>query len=172
MEPKFVAAALLSVAGLLLSTLSACATTTRPAYYEFAYGELRIDSHVNILNYRLSTRNEVIIEADQHYVTVGQIQQTRTTGGFYPIPNTLYMKWMVTTTGEVYQDTVDLEKLLPSDMDGKIIHASIDGAALSIYVIEKTDPFVKLPSDIPDCPVDLYRRTRCTRIYPDHWSNF
>lgn len=47
----------------------------------------------------------------------------------------LYVKWRVISTGEVYEDTVDLKRLLPSYIKGKRIYFIVSGSQLHVYLI-------------------------------------
>ncbi|MDH3354383.1 MAG: hypothetical protein OEL79_04120 [Chromatiales bacterium] len=46
----------------------------------------------------------------------------------------LYVKWQVKSTGEIYEDTVDLKRYLPGYISGYSIYFIVDGSQLHVYL--------------------------------------
>ena len=51
-----------------------------------------------------------------------------------PLGSSLYVKWREKSSGQAYEDTVDLRPLLPNDMTGQRIHFVVDGPRLYVYL--------------------------------------
>lgn len=153
-----------------LYALYACAAELRIVHHDFSFGDIngRENQDIKILNYRYGDDKTAPTRPSEDQLTTGHIPQRMSMGTFAPPADSLYVKWRVQSTGKIYQDTVKLKKLLPSDMNNKEIHFTIQGPQLSVYVIDTEKGH--LPGK--DCPVILYKDCKCSRIYPDHWTNF
>ena len=86
------------------------------------------------------------------------------THGVIPVGDFLYVKWRLRSTGEVFENTVDLKGKLPEDMTDHEITFVIDGGDLYVYLITPT----LQPVTVTKPPLRTWRsRFRISReIYP------
>lgn len=140
------------------------------AFYTFSYGGIGESPDIEILNYRYA--NPKVTGPADWGLASGHIAQGNGISGTMLVGDSLYVKWRVPSTGKVYEDTVDLKSRLPWSMDHKILHFSIKGPQLNIYLVEGDDSTQLHAIGAPDCPIKVYKDFKCTRIYPDHWANF
>ena len=161
---------LLLVASLALLALPACADNDRNFGFEF--GMLDPNKDVEILNWRYGNSKLAYSHAPDAYLAMGHIPEADDVNGMFPPGDVLYVKWRVLSTGKVYEDTVDLHSSLPRDMKDKTIHFAIKGAQLYVYLVEGITSKQLHARGAPDCPPVVYKPFQCTRIYPDHWTNF
>ena len=167
---------LCSAVGLMLCALQVGAAEeksgARMVNHGFSFGGLGVRENVGIeiMNFQYGASKAEGTYVDDASLTAGRVRQGGIVMGGMPVGDFLYVKWRILATGEVLEDSVDLKSLLPSDMDHKIIHFVLNGRQLIVYLIEGTTS-LHAPA-APDCPAASYGPSRCTRIYPDHWSNF
>lgn len=76
----------------------------------------------------------------------------------------LYVKWRIKSTGQEFEDTVDLRNRLPKDMTKHEVHFTIKESQLYVYLITPEPR----PPDMPvnDGPEEYSWRKTIT-IYPD-----
>lgn len=65
----------------------------------------------------------------------GQVRQSLNIIGEIRRPDSLYVRWLDLTTGKIYEDTVDLARLLPRDIAEHRIHFTVRGPQLFVYLI-------------------------------------
>ncbi|HTR34995.1 MAG TPA: hypothetical protein VMH80_03785 [Bryobacteraceae bacterium] len=159
----------LLAASLLLFALAAYAieqtSAPRWAFHNFNFGSVGIPENtgVEILAYQYGDSKVPGTYEEGHNLRWTNV------GGRMPVADFLYVKWRVLATGTVYENRVNLKRRLPSNMENKTIHFIVDGPKINVYLIINKEG--NKPGS-PDCPVHLYFHNKCTRIYPDHWSNF
>jgi len=93
----------------------------------------------------------------------GHIGQRRNINGPFPRGDSLYVKWRIKSTGEVFEDTVSLRERLPADITRNRIHFVIKGPQLYVYLIKPQ----KLPAGSPKGPLRMYSDLEVITIYPD-----
>jgi hypothetical protein len=160
----------LIAAGLILIGFSACALGSKEVFHSFEFDNLEGNKDIEILDYQYGDSNMAFTRPDKDYLATGHIQQAARISGMFPVGQFLYVKWRVNSTGKVYNDTVDLKSRLPLSMDHKIVHFEIKGPQLYVYLIKSRHAFHV--SSAADCQAKFYAELECTRLYPDHWSNF
>ncbi len=146
----------------------------RTVNHAFSFGGIGIPENVGIkiLNFQYGDSKAVGTYAEDGSLATGHVRQGGMVRGIMPVGDFLYIKWRILANGKVLEDRVDLKNRLPPDMDNKIIHFTINGEQLTVYVIEGNTPAQLHSSGAPDCPAPSYGDFRCTRVYPDHWANF
>lgn len=88
---------------------------------------------VEILNYEYSTRKP---DKDQLLGVGGnRVPQGSHISGGLPRGDFVYMKWRVRSTGQVFEDRVDLRSRIPGSIKEKTIYSVIDGNQLYILLI-------------------------------------
>lgn len=79
--------------------------------------------------------------------------------------DSLYVKWRLKATGDIYEDTVDLRKRLPSDISGHRVYFVIKGPQLYVYLVPPESK--KLPAGAAPNGPRMYRDLDVKTIYPD-----
>ncbi len=83
--------------------------------------------------------------------------------GFFRRAHRLYVKWRVLSTGNQYEETIDLRNRLPSDMTNHEVHFSIRDNQLYVYLITPE----RRPADsLPNGPIATQYLKTLT-IYPN-----
>ncbi len=127
------------VLGLAIAGLSACATGQKLTDHAFSF-DARWDSpDVEILNYRYGDSNLPGTRMPAALLREGGVSGSTGINGAFPRGDSLYVKWRIKATGEVFEDTVDMKSRLPEDITGQRIYFVIDGTQLYVYLISR-DP--------------------------------
>jgi hypothetical protein len=159
----------LAAVGLMLFALAAYAleqnSAPKWAFHTFNFGSVGSpeNSGVEILAYKYGDSKTPGTYDEGHALNWTNVS------GKMPVGDYLHVKWRVLATDKIYEDKVDLKSRLPSNMEDKTIHFIVEGPKLSVYLISDKEGNAR---GAPDCPAHLYFHNKCTRIYPDHWSNF
>jgi hypothetical protein len=66
----------------------------------------------------------------------GRSNQATHTHGAISLGDSLYVKWRVRSTGEVFEDTVDLKSRLPKEMEDQRIYFVVKGSQLYVYLTD------------------------------------
>lgn len=89
---------------------------------------------IEILNYEYSTRKP---DRDQLLGVGGnRVPQGSHISGGLPRGDFVYMKWRVRSTGEVFEDRVDLRSRIPGSIKDKKIYCVIEGGQLYVLLID------------------------------------
>jgi hypothetical protein len=138
---------------LLLATtlLSSCAQnqagpTVKYANHTFAFDARNDSPNEEVLAYRYGAGKGVGLSSDTGIRQFGTSPQVTGISGGIPVGDTLYVKWRNRSTNEVYEETVDLRLLLPSDMYDVRIYFVVRGVSLIVYL---TDLKQRRPDDSP-----------------------
>ena len=105
--------------------------------YGFQFDLTKDDQHAVVLDYRYSAGSRTLISADREYAKSEKGYYGENVVGRMPRGTTLYVKWRDTITNQVTEDTVELGRFLPRDMDGKKIFLMIRGPQLQIFIISR-----------------------------------
>jgi hypothetical protein len=150
-----------------LQVLGACLVIAPPARaeddYGFQFDLTKDDQHAVVLDYRYSAGSKTLIGADREYAKSEKGYYGENVVGPMPRGTVLYVKWRDTFTNEVSEDTVDLDKLLPRDLDDKTIFLMIRGRQLQIFLIATTTP---RESGTPVIGPSMWGRWAAIQIYP------
>jgi hypothetical protein len=117
---------------LLITALSACATGLVRHSFSF---DAREEPGVEILDYRYGSSRQPGARADQAQLRGGRIRQAVRMSGDIRRPDLLYVRWRDMTTQVIYEDTVDLGRLLPRDITDHRIHFTVKGSQLLVYLV-------------------------------------
>lgn len=143
--------------------LSACASG--PSTVDHAFGfDARIDSpNMTILDYRYGNAEHSASAGSTGIKQFGRSPQWENINGAMPLGDTLYVKWQDKTTGQTYEDTVNLKPLLPFSMYLKRIYFVVKGPLLHVYLIEESVP---RPTDWPKLGPRKFQYEKTYQIYP------
>jgi len=96
--------------------------------------DIRKDSPgIDLLDYEYSTRKP----SKEAYLGIGgsSIAQWNGIYGGFPVGNFIYMKWRVRSSGEIFEDRVDLRGRLPRDITDHKIYCVIEGEQLYVFIV-------------------------------------
>jgi hypothetical protein len=130
----------------VLVLLTACATNL--AMHSFSF-DAREEPGIEILDYRYGESRQPGAKADHSGLLSDHVQQAVNINGDIRRPDALYVRWRDEISGKVYEDTVDLARLLPRDITDHRIHFTVRGPLLFVYLIT---PQRRSPSDHPVGP--------------------
>ncbi len=161
-QPRF----LLYVFLLLFAVfLTACAAQqpTGPTLVNHSFGfDARMDSKdIEVLAYRYGIGNTPQTREPFWRDQVVSSQFTNT-NGVMPLGDTQFVKWRTRSTGEVFEDLVNLKALLPADMNNQRIYFVVQEKRLFIYRIEQ----VPRPQDWPIVGPRKFQYEKAHQIYP------
>lgn len=167
------------VAAAFLVSMAACASEPRLVDHSFEF-DARWDSpDAEILDYRYGNSKQPGARPPEYMLRSGKIAQQVGISGEMLRGDALYVKWRIKSTGEVYEDSVNLRSRLPTDMNKQRIRFIVSGPQLYVFVIspERLDPnpcpsreaLRKLgESNSPfDKVFSMYCYRKITTIYPD-----
>lgn len=168
------------IVGLMLVSLTACAAEPMLTDHTFEFDAVHDSPDIEVLNYQYGSaklpgvRPPAWALKEEGYVAGG-------TGIHGPMPrgDFLYVKWRNKSTGETFEDTVDLKSRFPADITDHSVYFIIAGRRLHVYLItpEKSAPNPcpsreerrrLKKSDAPDDKIfAMYCHRKIITIYPD-----
>lgn len=155
---------------LSLFSLAACAGNPltvncldNKSFYQWFSFNMRENSDVEVLDYVYGTPNCPTISNSEVMRQRGKSNQIDNQFGSIRRAEKLYVKWLIKSTGQVYEDTVDLKRRLPKDMTNNRIHFSVKSSQLYVYLVT---PDKRSPDMPPNGPKEFQEQKTIT-IYPD-----
>ena len=115
-------------------SLNGCASSQQGKIVNHSFEfNAHLDSpEVQVLNYEYSTQKP---DRDQLLGVGGNgVPQASHISGGFPRGDFVYMKWRIRSTGEEYEDRVDLRGRLPADISNQRIYCVLDGAQLYVLL--------------------------------------
>jgi hypothetical protein len=151
------------VAGLILALCLGCAYSGGVVDHSFSFNALQDSPDVEVMDFRYGTSQQP--GARNEHLERAQGKSAQATGVTGPMlrGEDLYVKWRVKSTGQIYEDTVNLRKHLPPDITGQRIHFLIRGQQLYVFLISNQR---RTPNDSAIGP-RMYSHLKTTQIYPD-----
>jgi len=131
--------------------------------HSFSFDAITDSPDAELLDYRYGdskqrpTRNPEYLRQEGRSIQRGGISGEMLRGDF------LYVKWRIKSTGQVYEDTVDLRRRLPADITDHRIHFIVKGPQLYVYLITPE----RRPPDMPPNGPRPYQYLKTITIYPD-----
>ncbi len=121
--------------GLMLAWLTACTSGPRVVDHAFSF-DARWDSPgIEVLNYQYGSSNMPGTHIAPELLRTGQPSGGMGINGPMPIGDTLYVKWRIKATGEVFEESVDLKRRLPWDITDHRIYFIVGGPQLYVYLV-------------------------------------
>jgi hypothetical protein len=146
-----------------LLTLSSCASGPEIVDHAFSFDARRDgQENVEVLDYRYGN-SKLPVRADETRVKAGDTFGFQGVHGPMLRGDFLYVKWRIKTTGQIYEDTVDLRSRLPANITDCRIHFLIRGSQLYVYLITPQ----KRPIGEPPNGPKMYDDLKTLTIYPD-----
>ena len=132
---------------LMVMALAACAPMSsgtaqsvgRMVDHSFEFDALRDSRDVEILQYRYGDDGGFNTRSTPAEIQSGKGIMSANTTGDMLLGKDLYVKWRIKSTGQVFEDTVDLTSRLPFNMKRKRLRFIVEGEKLYVYVISRED---------------------------------
>lgn len=143
--------------------LAACATGPKLVEHGFSFDARQDRPEVELLDYRYGDSRQPGARADPARVAEGRIGQQWSVYGAMLRGDSLYVKWRIKKTGQIYEDTVDLRSRLPAAIADHRIHFDIKESQLYVYLISPE----RRPRDMPPNGPREFDYLKVFTIYPD-----
>lgn len=140
-----------------------CATGPQVVEHGFSFDARRESPDVTILDYRYGQSRYLAASARPPGESLKDSPQSANIYGAMFRPGTLYVRWIVKSSGVTHEDSVDLHGRLPTDISKHEIRFVVRGPQLCVYLISPQ----KRPQGMPEGPLRMYRDLIVTTIYPD-----
>lgn len=132
---------------LILMALAACApmssgtaqTVGQMVDHSFAFDASRDSRDIEILQYRYGDDGGHNTRTTLDDLQLGKTRQAANSTGDMLMGKDLYVKWRIKSTGQVFEDTVDLTSRLPFNMKRKRLRFIVEGEKLYVYVISREE---------------------------------
>jgi hypothetical protein len=132
-------------------------------FHSFSF-DTRYDSpNIEVLDYRYGDSRQPGVRRSALQSESGQPSAGTSVNGAMRRGSDLYVKWRIKATGEVLEETVDLESRLPADIREHRIHFIVNNRQLFVYLITPHRRPASVPPNGPRMYSDLLVKT----IYPD-----
>ena len=149
---------------IALSVLVACTTGPRVVQHAFTFNLFSDSPEAELMAYRYGD-SDLPVSWIPGPGDKGRVPQRSNVNGPMRVGESLYVKWRIKATGDVYEDTVDLRNRLPRDMTDHRVYFMIKGPQLYVYLIPPESK--KLPAGSPPIGPRIYRDLDVKTIYPD-----
>jgi hypothetical protein len=161
-RPPLLAAALVGPCAL-----AACATSTGVLVdHSFALNAALDSPDVEVIDYRYGNSRQPGASNDHPQRAQGKSAQATGVTGPMLVADDLYVKWRIKATGTVHEDTVDLSRRLPRDINGQKVYFFIRGSQLYVYVITNE----RRAQRTPGIGSRVWDHLKAIQIYPDRTS--
>jgi hypothetical protein len=134
--------------------------------HAFSFDSLVDSPEVEILDYRYGKSRLLAASAQVEDLERGRVRQYASINGPMLRGDSLYVKWRIRSTGQWYEDTVDLASRLPVEITDHRIHFVVKERQLYVYLISPE----RRPSSMPPNGPRKYDYLKVITIYPDESS--
>ena len=152
----------LAIGGAMVALIMGCANQGL-VFHVFEFDARRDSPDAEILNYRYGDSKQPGARPPEWALRQGKVAQATTIIGEMLRANELYVKWRIRSTGAIFEDTVDLGKRLPRDINRQGVYFVVEGAQLYVYLVSDQR---RAPDEPPNGP-SIYHHRKVTTIYPD-----
>jgi hypothetical protein len=142
-----------------------CANEPKVVDHAFTFNVGWDSPDVDLLDYRYGTSLLPGVQNSEHLRAEGRAPLNANVNGPMRQGDSLYVKWRVKSTGQIYEDTVDLRRRLPRDITKHRIYFLIKGPQLYVYLIPPKSR--KRPAGAPVNGPPGYQDLDVKTIYPD-----
>jgi hypothetical protein len=154
------------IASIAFVGLAACASGGGVFVHSFSFDTLKDGQDAEIIDYRYGT-SKLPVRAPEWAVKEGKTLTFNNVSGAMAKGDSIYVKWRIHSTGQIYEDAVDLRQRLPADVTDHRIHFIVRGPQLYVYLVT---PEQRRPDSPPNGP-SMYSNLRVITIYPDAPGN-
>lgn len=150
------------ITAIAVVVLAGCAGPASIVEHSFSFDTLKDGQDAEVIDYRYGS-SRLPVRAPEWAVKEGKTFTFNSVSGPMLRGEFLYVKWRLKSTGQVYEDNVDLHQRLPADIKDHRIHFIINGSQLYIYLISPE----RRAKDTPAIGPSMYSYRKTTVIYPD-----
>jgi hypothetical protein len=154
---------LIVAVSVILFGLSSCGANPRLVDHSFSFNAVWDSPNIEVLNYRYGDSKQPGARPPEWALQGGKVAQRTGISGPMLLGEDLYVKWKIKSTGEVFEDTVDLRKRLPDDIAQHHVYFIVKESQLYVYLISPERRPVELPPNGPRA----YQHLKAVSIYPD-----
>jgi hypothetical protein len=151
---------------LLLSCLVACASSRRSVvYHAFSFDAVHDSPNIEVLKHRYgNSKNPGARSRSFEPGFPEEVEGGTGVTGAMLVGDFLYVKWRIKGTTDVFEDTVDLRRRLPANMDGNEIRFVVKDRQLYVYLISSEAAPPGWPTNGPPG----YEDKKTYQIYPGY----
>ena len=132
--------------------------------HSFSFDLRKISPDVEVLDFQYGNSNQTATCAYKPGVARGEYYLQHGISGFMPRGEFIYLKWRSKSTGQVYEDKVDLKDRLPADMTNYTVTFFMKGSQLYVYLISPVED--RRPASWPKGPIRMYDHLKEYQLYP------
>jgi len=147
--------------------LTACGAGGRVVNHSFGFDIRKAVPPVEVLEYRYGVSGMTGTRPPEWALKEGKSFRYEGVTGPIPVGDSLYVKWRIKDTAQVFEDNVDLRHRLPSNIKDHSIYFDIKGPRLYVYLISPE----YLPKGSPPNGLRSYFYHKFITIYPDIKGN-
>jgi len=145
--------------------LGACAAGPQFVDHAFGFNAVADSPDIEILDYRYGDSKQPGASNPEDLRREGRAIQATGIHGPMARGDSLYVKWRLKRTGQVYEDSVDLRRRLPADITDHRVYFMVRGAQLYVYLVPPESK--KRPAGKPASGPRLYGDLDVVTLYPD-----
>lgn len=144
---------------LVLAVVQGCAGSSEYVSHGYEFDFLSDSREAELLDFRYGASKYGRSAKE----SLGKISQGGGVFGEIRRGDDLHVQWRLKSTGEVFEDTVDLKHRLPADIERCTIYFMVRGPQLYVYLIT---PKRRAPDEPRNGP-KAYSSLKTLTIYPD-----
>ncbi len=129
----------------------------------FSFGDYGENADIEILNVFYGIPNCPVNYDSTYDPYNGKPMQGTHMGGIHRRAWQLDVKWRIKSTGQEYEENIELRNRLPKDMTNHHLHFSIEGSQITVYLITPE----RRPPDMPPNGPRATQYLKTLTIYPD-----
>lgn len=157
---RFLSQALLAL--VLALGVTACATSQDLVFHSFGFDLTYDDQDAGLVDYRYGD-SKLPVRPAEWALKEGRLFYFNNVTGEMLRGGFLYVKWKILSTGEIFEDTVDLRNRLPFNIYEHRVTFLIRGSQLYVYLVT---PERRSPDTPPNGP-KMYHYRKTITLYPD-----
>jgi hypothetical protein len=151
-----------AIPAVVLLLMLGCAPSAM--HHAFSFDARADSSDVEVLDFRYGDSKLPATRPSDRQLRDGQVPQYAIVGGPMPRPSSLYVKWRLKSTNQVYEDAVDLRNRLPRDITDHRVYFLISGPQLYVYLVTPE----RIPNGNSPGPISRYSHLKTITVYPDN----
>jgi hypothetical protein len=133
-------------------------------FHSFEFDMHNDSPDTEVLDFQYGSSDQTGTCAYKPGVARGEYYLQHGIGGLMPRGEFLYVKWRSKSTGQIYEDRVDLKDRLPADLTHYTVTFFMKGPQLYVYLISpRTD---RRPESWPKGPIEMYDYLKEYQLYP------
>jgi hypothetical protein len=139
-----------------------CAHSANVVDHSFGFNALQDSPDAEVMDFRYGSSKQPGARNEHLERAQGKSAQASGVTGPMVRGDDLYVKWKLKSTGQIYEDTVDLRKHLPADIRGQTIYFLIGGEQLYVFLISNQRRAANEPAIGPR----MYAHRKTIQVYP------